>query len=360
METDRLLLPSKDIQRIVEQLWVLVRRTADTLAEQQNEDLEARTRVVYLESELESMAATVQSQNAAIEHLKEEVQQKDSLQIEVRELSAVNSDLQRKVEELQTQLNAAQQLADSRLETQQSHQELEAELTAVTVRAQNMEQVLQERGRDLSEANVLVEQLRSELNNVRAAHESVAGEAQTAISDYEKRIAELLASDAAKMQELERMHQEHHSSLLEAEVKAMAIAEAKAEAALAQKYAEDSSAAKYASLVDEMSVTIAELEQKLQVAESRLQEYDEMKKKSSKAPTLIEGMLRSDVESLSARVAQLEEERAHWSHEDSENSSDTDREAEHEERNQRNALLAGMAEKLRTAIEILERSTKAG
>lgn len=360
METDRLLLPSKDIQRIVEQLWVLVRRTADTLAEQQNEDLEARTRVVYLESELESMAATVQSQNAAIEQLKEEVQHKDSLQLEVRELGASNTDLLRKVEELQTQLNAAQQLADSRLETQQSYQELEAELTAVTVRAQNMEQVLQERGRDLSEANVLVEQLRSELHSVRAARESVAGEAQTAISELEKRIAEMQASETSMTQELERLNHEYRASLLEAEEKAVAIAEAKAEAALAQKHTEDSSAAKYASLVDEMSVSIAELEQKLQSAESRLQEYDEMKKKSSKAPTLIEGMLRSDVESLSARVAQLEEERIHWSHTDSENATASDREAEREERNQRNALLAGMAEKLRTAIEILERSTKAG
>jgi DNA repair exonuclease SbcCD ATPase subunit len=121
--------------------------------------------------------------------------------------------------------------------------------------------------------------------------------------------------------------------------------------ALAAQANDTGSVAKYSSLVDEMSVTIAELEQKVQTAESRLQEYEELKKKSSKAPTLIEGMLRADVESLSARVAQLEEERTLWSHE---TTDDAIAAASSQDRKER---LNGIAEKLRTAIAILERST---
>ena len=109
------------------------------------------------------------------------------------------------------------------------------------------------------------------------------------------------------------------------------------------------------SLVDEMNLAIAEREQQLRQYELKLQEYEEwkeeLKKKSSKAPTLIEGMLRSDVESLSSRVAQLEEERTQWTEQA------TDSVDERQRKEDRKQQLHGIAEKLRTAVEILERST---
>lgn len=343
METDRLMIPSKDLQRTVEHLWTMVRQAGDALSAQQGEESEARVRVAYLESELESMASTVQSQNAALEQLRDELQKADSLRGSLDEVNARNAELHTSLEEVRAELEGARRQAMDTTEADAAYADLQSEMTAVTIRAQNMENVLQERGRDLAAAHVEMERLRNELEGERAESARRSLESDGAKSEMEALVADL--RDQATRLAAESAQRESEWAAEKRDL------QTRIDGALAAQANDTGSAAKYSSLVDEMSVTIAELEQKVQTAESRLQEYEELKKKSSKAPTLIEGMLRADVESLSARVAQLEEERTLWSHE---TTDDAIAAASSQDRKER---LNGIAEKLRTAIAILERST---
>lgn len=342
MDTDRLMVPSKDVQQTMVQLWSLLRQVGEALTSQQNEDSEARTRVVYLEAELESMAANIHSQSALLDQLREEVQVVEDLRSTLAELKEQNVELRSDDERLRAELEAARTESRETSATEREISELQLELTAITVRAQNMENVLQDRGRELAVAHVVNEQLQEELRKERnnlQQYEASQGEIrialETRVADLERVVEDLQRGFVQKESEWESEKRE-----LQAQV----------ESVRAEQRSDDGSAARYASLVDEMSVTIAELEQKVQTAESRLHEYEELKKKSSKAPTLIEGMLRADVESLSARVAQLEEERATWTSESSDDSQAIALKSERRER------LHGIAEKLRTAIDILERS----
>ncbi|MFM8437337.1 MAG: hypothetical protein ACKOAX_02580, partial [Candidatus Kapaibacterium sp.] len=293
------------------------------------------------ESELESMASTVQTQNAALEQLREEVRSADAVNGTMQEMNGRNEMLQQTLDRLTGELESLRGQAASAGEADAVNAELRSEMTAVTIRAQNMENVLQERGRDLAAAHVEIARLMEELEEHRTEQARIITTNEKTVAGLETMLTELREQAARREAEFASTSLAWASERQELQSRMETLHSTKSE--------ENGSAAKYASLVDEMSVTIAELEQKVQSADSRLLEYEELKKKSSKAPTLIEGMLRSDVESLSARVAQLEEERRQWSHD----IDDAESQALSKVRKDRRD---GIAEKLRTAISILERS----
>ncbi|MFM8569013.1 MAG: hypothetical protein ACKOB6_05365, partial [Candidatus Kapaibacterium sp.] len=167
METDRLMIPSKDLQRTMEHLWTMVRQVGEALVAQRDEDSEARVRVAYLESELESMASTVQTQNAALEQWREEVRSADAVNGTMQEVNGRNEMLQQTLDRLTGELESLRGQAASDGEADTVNAELRSEMTAVTIRAQNMENVLQERGRDLAAAHVEIARVMEELDEHR-------------------------------------------------------------------------------------------------------------------------------------------------------------------------------------------------
>ncbi len=269
METDRLLHPSQDIQKAIETLWMMIHKAGDSFAARQQADADTLTRISYLESEIETKDSAIQSQAATIESWKAEIATIDELRASMKALYEKLNDTQSALSDRDARVASLED--DLRREREQSGvQELmQKELDKVNedrqawqTRAQNLEQTLQERSVQLSRL-------------------------QEALEESEE-LYQKLSDESAQLRADNHQFREELRSLTE------------------HSQRQHDSAVEYKGQLDEMIQRMYETEKQLILAEERLKSLDELRAVPSDTPTLIEGMLRSELDDARERIRELQ------------------------------------------------------
>ncbi len=302
METDRLLTPSKEVQKAVESLWQVMRRAGDIMAAKQQHDADMRQRISLLEAEIESKTEQIATHVATLESWKGEIAEIDDLRASVKSLYEKLNDgqtiLREKDQRIEQLVQEAEGFRIKSTDAESLRTQLhraEQELLSWQARAQNLEASLQQRSEQVADAESTLRRTQQEMHAGREASAQLVD----TLKQEQQETVQTLSEVRKSFQELERTHDSvrQENSRLQRDLDEIRV----------RLQRQDDATQEYKSQLMEMTARMYEREKQALLAEEKLTLLESIDRQQQEN-TVDDAVLRSELEDYRARVQQFEEE----------------------------------------------------